>query len=320
MVKLTKVLLLAIGLAACADAHAWFVFFVPGSVTRAIGDAFTGSKGNICVKEGTKAGDVLNANNGNTAKVISVSGTSSICQNPVLPIRAELEFTYSFSSKAGIDLPDDYESRSLTELERFNGFVLKAESKTTKNQGVQVSSTAKKPNRDLQTMANNIETSNLRNPNFKQAHSQNPEQIIVNGMNAIRWEIVGTLKGLFGQDVTYLYTLLEGDDEVVLVNVYSPRDRFAEQKAEFAKISETVVGLRAERLEPVTTSDSKQHSSASMPTSEGEQAQVSPSRGTVDQGTESLEGRLLKVKKLFNDGLITKEEYDAKRSELLNGL
>ena len=82
------------GLAFSNSANAFFFFFLPGSATRAIADSITGAKGNICVKEGTQIGQILTSGNGNTAKVLSLSGTSSMCSNPAIPIRAELEFTY----------------------------------------------------------------------------------------------------------------------------------------------------------------------------------------------------------------------------------
>lgn len=240
-----KLALLAGGLAVCTSAHAWFFFFIPGGLTRGISDAITGAKGNICVKEGAKAGDVLTSANGNTAKVLSVSGTSSICPTSELPIRAELQFSINYSSKAGIELPDDFESKPLNDVERFNGTLLKAASKSKSSVGVVVSSVVKRENMDLQTLANTIEGRSLKNPRFKEVRSQNPEQITVNGVSAVRWEIVATLKGIFGPDATYFHTLYAGDTEMLLVNIYSPTKAFAEHKAEYVKIAEAVRGIHA---------------------------------------------------------------------------
>jgi len=234
MKRLAIVMILA-GLTFSGNAHAWFFFFIPGSATRAIGDAITGAKGNICVKEGTQVGQILTANNGNTAKVISTSGTSSICQNPALPIRAELEFTYDFSSKAGIDLPDEFQPTTLTDLDRFNGMLLKATSKNTKNHGIQISSTTKKQNLDIETMANNLERAILNGQKLKDITSAKAEKLTVNGMPAVRFEISGTLSGIFGQRIIYQYTILEGDKEMVVVDVYAPVDYMESNRHDLQK-------------------------------------------------------------------------------------
>ena len=221
-----SLLLLVFGVFISLNANAWFFFFIPGSVTRAISDAITSSKGNICVKETAKEGDNLTSPNGNTARILSTSGTSSICKNPALPVRAEIEFTFKFNSKAGIDIPDDYENIVLTDLERYNGNLLKVRSKNSKNKGIIVTSTAKKQNFDISVWANNIEKTMLANPNLLNVKAVNPEQIKIKGMNAVRFQIQATLKGLFGDEITYLYTLIEGEDELVSINVYQPTALF----------------------------------------------------------------------------------------------
>jgi len=231
----------SLGMATSFDANAWFFIFIPSSITRAVGDAISGSKGNICVKESTKAGDILSSPNGNTAKVLSTSGTSSICQNPALPIRAELEFTYSFASKAGVEIPDDYEPVQLTDLERFNGYLLKAKSKSLKNKGVTISTTTRKPTTNILQMANNIAAKQVGG--MKDAVAQNPEQTTIHGMNAVRFEVKGTLKGLFGQSETYLTTIFEGKEEVMVVSAYVPSDNYLAVKPELIKITENISGM-----------------------------------------------------------------------------
>ena len=80
------------------------VIFIPGSVTQGISDAVTGAKGDICVGSTAKPGDVLTSPSGNTGRIKSTSGTSSMCRDARLPIRAEVEFTFSHKSNAGFDL------------------------------------------------------------------------------------------------------------------------------------------------------------------------------------------------------------------------
>ena len=47
MKLINKILITCIFLGFTCHANAWFFFFLPGSATRAIGDAFTGAKGNM---------------------------------------------------------------------------------------------------------------------------------------------------------------------------------------------------------------------------------------------------------------------------------
>ena len=244
--KKLSALILVVGLGISFNANAWFFFFLPPGATRAIGDAITGAKGNICVKDTYKEGDVITSpNTGNTAKILSLSGTSSICQNPALPIRAELEFTFNFAPKAGVDLSDEYEPVEILDLERFNGYVLKAKSKTQTNQGIQIVSYKRKPTLEIAQMANNIEAAATKNPKLKDAISKNPEKLTINGMPAIRFEVTGTLAGLFGSSETYLYTLLEGDSEILVINTYAPTDKFDPAKSEFLSIASKITGIGA---------------------------------------------------------------------------
>lgn len=244
--KKLSALIFLVGVGISFNANAWFFFFIPPGATRAIGDAITGAKGNICVKDTYKEGDVITSpNTGDTAKILSLSGTSSICQNPALPIRAELEFTFNFSPKAGVDLTDDYEPAEITDLERFNGWVLKAKSKTQNNQGIHIVSYKRKPTLEIAQMANNIESKLIANPKFKDGVSKNSEKLIINGMPAVRFEVTGTLSGLFGSQVTYLYTILEGDSEILVINTFAPTDKFDAAKSDFLSVAQNVTGIGA---------------------------------------------------------------------------
>lgn len=317
--KRPTLLLLTVGILFSTSAHAWFFFFIPPSATRAIADSITGTKGNICVKEGTEIGQIITSPNGNTAKVLSLSGTSSICPNPALPIRAELEFNFSFTSRAGIDLSDDYQPTVLSDLDKFNGILLKATSKSTKNQGVVISATTKKPNMDLAQMANNIERAMQNSANLKDVVSSNAESLEIAGMPAVRFEISGTLKGIFGQKVTYMYSIIEGDQERVVINTYAPTDAFPERRPDFLQLASSITGLRSTR--PISDSEgaaSPAESSSSQPPSEKSDRTVSGELEPSD--LDPVETRLLKLQRLLKDGLVTQKEFEQKKQEILKSL
>jgi len=340
--------LIVAGLTVSNSAYAWFFFFIPGSATRAVADAFTGAKGNICVKEGTQAGQILTSGNGNTAKVLSLSGTSSICRNPALPIRAELEFTYNFSSKAGIDLSDDFQPGTITDLERFNGWLLKATSKSTRNHGIQISATTKKANLDIETMANNMERTILNNQKLKDVASARMEKRTINGMPAVRFEISGTLSGIFGQRITYQYTIMEGDNEVVVVDVYAPVEYMESNRQELQKVAERVSGLRsADRVAsppvvalpiqpaitiqtpttpPAVSVGDQPTGSPALPVSPAttappnESVSVTTPSNSLLSNTEISANKLRELNKLYKEGILNQQEYEAKKQEVLKGM
>jgi hypothetical protein len=298
------------------NANAWFFFFLPGSATRAIGDAITGAKGDICVKDTYKEGDVIPSTvTTNTAKIVSLSGTSSICQNPATPIRAEVEFTYNHSSKAGIEVPDDYDAQPIKDLERFNGRLLMAKSKSVSDKFIMISSMAKKPNLDMDTMANNFEKAQINL--LKEGASKNSERLKINGLNALRFEVTGITKGVFGKDMTYLITLIDAGNEVLYINEWCPTSIFPETKPEFMNVVSSIKGLEGESItDGIKTTVSKQtvSSKVSPKTSApvASSAPVSPSGSPADK-LETLNGLLKK-------GLITQQDYDAKKAEILKSM
>lgn len=81
--KIAGVALLCTQLSAC-------LVFIPGSVVRKISDAATGSEGDNCVRDGTKVGDKVRLPTDEIATVASLSGTSTLCRDPRLPIRARV--------------------------------------------------------------------------------------------------------------------------------------------------------------------------------------------------------------------------------------
>jgi len=303
-----------------SNANAWFFFFIPGSVTRGISDSFTGAKGNICVGENAKAGDTLPSTTGNIAKVVSVSGTSSMCQNPALPIRAEVEFQITFNSKAGINLPEDYESKPITDLQRFNGMLLRASSKTAANTGVLVFAVKRTPNADLASIANAAEKRQINA--LEDAKSSNPEQFVINGAKALRFEVNGKLKGLFGSQMTYLITFIEGDSEIVIVNAFSPSFSDEEYKRELKKFAEGLTGIKiVGDTPPAGLANSPNEKGIASPASslsifDAPSPTELPSSALPQ--SESVANRLRELNRLYKEGVINEKEFETKKQELLN--
>jgi len=155
----------------------------------------------------------------------------------------------------------------------------------------------------LATLANNLEKNQIAQ--MQDARSQNPEQLQINGMNAIRFEVVGKLKGLFEQAETYQITLIEADKQFILVNAYAPTNLYPRQKAAMQKIAATISGV-----EPSRTSTSQ---SAPVFT-------PAPTVRIDPKNTRSPAQRLEDLKGLLKKGLITQDDYDSKKADILKNL
>ena len=316
--KKVSTLLFIIGLGLSFNANAWFFFFIPGGAIQAVGDAFTGAKGDICVKDTYKVGEIIPSTvTSNTAKILSLSGTSSICQNPSNPIRAEVEFTFNQTTKAGIEIPDDYEAQPVSDLERYEGRFLLAKSKIVGDKYIMISSLGKKQSLDMETMANNIEKAQLAL--LKEAKSTNPERLKINGLNALRFEVVGTGKAAFGIDRTHLITLIDAGNEVIYVNEWCRTSFFSEAKPEFISVVNSIKGLEGEPInDGFRASPTKQAMPAKASTKSSALTSTAAPMPVISSGSPS--DKLETLNSMLKKGLITQQDYDAKKAEILKSM
>jgi hypothetical protein len=303
--KNKRLLLLIIISIFYTNANAFFFFFIPGGAVRSASDALTGAKGNICVKDSVKVGDIVPSLSGNTMTVTSLSGTSSMCTNPALPIRADVDYKFTFQSSAGINLSEDYEAKPLNDFQRYSGTILIASAKSTRNKGILINAREKKPNSDPQDVATAIEKQQILN--LSSGETKNAEKITINDMSAWRFEVHGKTKGVFGTDMVYLVTVLEGDNEILLVNAYTTESNFNRDRDELKNIAAGISGLK------VTT-----------PSLVNKPINASPQPDTKNEidtnqssNTSQLNLKLRDLQKLFNEGLINKQDYENKKTELL---
>ena len=237
--KKISALILVIGLVISYDANAWFFFFIPGRS----GSSESGSNADLCYKEGVNVGDVVTSpSTGNTYTVTNVYGTSSRCSVAGNPIRIAVDYHFDFSSGAGINLPDDFEATPLTDLERFNGWLLKAKSNDPRYKGfrgININFVKKKDaSSNIEDFGNAVEKrlySILEN-----ASTKNPERFKVDGHDALRFEVTGANKGVFGTTNTYLVNIIDGNGELIAVNAFNRASDFENSKPEFIKIVDQI--------------------------------------------------------------------------------
>ena len=141
---------------------------------------------------------------------------------------------------------------------------------------------------------------------MQEAHSQNPEQLRINGMNAICFEVTGKLKDLFEQAETHQIMLIEADKQFIRVSAYAPTNLYPQQKAAMQKIASTISGVES----PNTPS------TQSVPVCTPTPAGVN----VASKNTRSPAQHLEDLKGLLKKGLITQEDCDSKKADILKNL
>lgn len=288
-------------------AYGVFSSSVAGNATATTEEPAAQIQSGNCVRSGTKAGDVITSTAGNIAKVRSIAGASPLCIDPILPLQADIVFLNPLSQVFKVQIPADYVPIPLNELQLFNGTLLVAESKTSDNLGVVIDAIVRPATLSLASLANNLEK--IQISQMQDARSQNPEQLRINGMNAIRFEVAGKLKGLYEQPETYQITLIEADKQFIRVSAYAPTNLYPQQKAAMQKIATTISGVEPPRT---PSTPSTQSVPVIMPT---------PAGVNIDsKNTRSPAQRLEDLKGLLKKGLITQEDYDSKKADILKNL
>ena len=336
LISLT-ILLLAF---ASNSAYAWFFFFLPGKVTGAIADAFTGAEGTNCVSSVAKVGDKIKLPDGSVGIVKSLSGESSRCTNSTYPIRALLvpanESTPSGSSNSssntsytpsrsvlanpvvGIDLPNESIVSGSTASTPKAGIDLpdEWESKEVPTNIIEKGYFFYAVNKtiDAGLVVSAVKrhgvadvTGYARAGRLAQMHSlgdakeSDIEELQVNGMQAWRFEVTG--KDWTGWSITYLTTYIDVGTEVLGVRTFSPAVGFREQRA---ALSNLAYGIRTPPA-PVVA----------MPPAPVPVVAI-PEKTSEPQG--SIATRLGVLNKLYKDGLITEKDFESKKQEILKGL
>jgi hypothetical protein len=239
------------------SAMAWF-FFIPGSLTNAISDAITGEEGYHCVSRTTQVGDRIQTGSG-PGVVKSVSGESSRCAtNLNKPIRALLipaeglpapvaktadpkaPAATKASSNAQLELSDDWQQRPLQAGQDPKVIVLYAVNKTT-NTALTLGTIKRSELGDVAVFAKTRQVGLAANLNDAKLGSI--ESITVGQLPAWRYTVTGNSKRGNKSSWTYMVTIYEGRDEVVIVNTWTTSLNFELQQSEMHKIENGLTGV-----------------------------------------------------------------------------
>lgn len=201
------------------------------------------------------------------------------------------------STNARIDVPDGWEKRGLsptlialggtqfmTNKTTDSGFVMF----TTKNPSItDVNSFIKTR---IATQMNNLENST----------SKDIVQTSIGGMSVTQVEVTGNLRVGQKPSITYLLTFYEGADEVLLISFWSNAANFPSHKEGFQKMLNTISGISAATKSTATPSPIK----------------IKVQKGSEVRSSNALE-RLNELNELLKKGLITQQDYNVKKAEIL---
>ena len=241
-----------------SSAMAWF-FFIPGSLTSAIADAITGEEGFHCVARSVQVGDRIKTATG-PGIVKSLSGESSRCStNLNRPIRALLIPAEDLptptaktveskdaivkekaSSNAQLELSDEWQQRPLVAGQDPKVIVLYAVNKTT-NTALTLGTIKRSELGQVSVFAQTRQAtlaSNLTDPKLSPI-----ESLRVGQLPAWRYTVTGNSKRGNQISWTYMVTIYEGKDEVIIVNTWTTSVNFELQQAEMHKIENGLSGV-----------------------------------------------------------------------------
>lgn len=310
-----------------SEAHAFFFFFLPGSVTGKVSDALTGAEGDNCVSANAKIGDNIRISNGDVRPIKSLSGTSVRCTNAEFPIRALLGPALPsnlplYESKAILPLPDGWESKPLNSEQKAAGAFLLAINKTT-DTGLMLSGLSHKGITDMEAFVASRMSGQANR--LGKAEESEIVKLTVNGVPAWRFSVTGLSKAN-ALKYTYLATIFDAGDEIIYLSSWTTAWDFPKQKETLENIAGRVVGLTP----PVSTAASPKQDSVTQPPNIPEAPkQLEPLAVTAPIVPVSENGsptvvrhapavqRLRDLDSIFKDGVITREEFDAKKKEIL---
>jgi len=199
--------------------------YIPGEVIGWLASPFFGQ---FCIPEGSKVGDLLpNKLSGNFAKVRSLDRASKGCENQANPIRADVDFIIS-KSNVKLSIPESYSPMFVSDIDKFNGLLLKANLGSFFNEDILTISSFRRgviPN--LQLFAQELQKKEMgRIENMKE------EIINLKNIKVYKYEDIKENKCLFcSEDAIVLTALADtGKDEIIVLQIKLSTSKFKTEK------------------------------------------------------------------------------------------
>jgi hypothetical protein len=302
--KSRTLLIGACSLAFVSSAHAWFFFMLPTSLFSA--------KGDTCITSDAKVGDKL-TKDGRIYSVKSISGTSSRCTNPATPVLAEVEARTEpvpdNVTQARISIPEGWSPQPITDAMKMNGVVSYYTNRTL-DAGLQLATFKRAPGTTTLDLVESKKASQLSH--LKEAQQIPTSQMLLAGLPAWRYEVSGRVTS--GVDIKYLSTFFEGDSEIVGVIAWTTTPGFDRTRERLDAIVSSVSGIS----NAAATQVSAMSTTPPVATPAQSAAEPSAARSQTNQDSGSQVGQKLReLNTMLKDGLITQDDYDNKKKELL---
>jgi hypothetical protein len=240
-------------------------------------------------------------------KVKSLSGTSSRCTDSSTPIRALLEPDDSpvlpqqqtQTTKAKMDFTDGWAQKDLTNNLKTGGTLLLVRNETL---ATTLSIFTTKRSAITNTVTYVKTRLNSQMSNLTDATQTEITEMVINGAKVWQAEVTGNLKSGPKSQFTFMLTFFEGSDEIVLVSAYSPSAAFPNAKSDVQRVLDTLTGI-------VPTPELVKYRSAPLLTDQA--PLLSTSEGSQ---------KLTNLKSMLDKGLITQQDYDTKKAEILKAM
>lgn len=204
------------------------------------------------------------------------------------------------STTAKIDVPAGWEKRDLSSSLKVMGGTLFMTNKTT-DSGFVMFTTKPTVITDVGAYIKTriaTQMSNLDNSTAKDII-----QTSISGLPVTQVEVTGNLKTGQKLLLTYLLTFYESSNEVILISMWASNANFPNQKAEFQRILNTISGISPSAKSIVTPSPIK--------------ITVQDSSGGSSSNAVQ---RLNELNELLKKGLITQQDYNSKKAEILKSM
>ena len=199
----------------------------------------------MCVSASSNIGDKIRSASGsaNYAVIKSMMGFSSSCNSQYLAL-ANIQFINGATPKFNMEVPDEFKASKSSDLGIFHGVLLS--SSTEKGDKslfayYRQRETIIPPSSLLSAVQTGLNSA-LKEP----AIIKNQEELVINGMKAWRFEMIGTEKGIFTSSTTWQITMVEGDTEYVIVSAATKTINYEENKQSFSSIAYKISGLKSE--------------------------------------------------------------------------
>jgi len=205
------------------------------------------------------------------------------------------------STKVKVSLPDGWAEAPLTDAMKAGRNVQHSLNRTT-DSGLLLATVPRAGITDMATYSTTrgaAAASRLDGARQSQLTKQ-----MINGIQTWQTEITGITRASAlipdtsaGMPITILQTIYEGRDEIIILNTWTSTANYQNQKAALQKIARSISGLDTLSSESIKVT-----------------------RGPALQSGQDIGDKLTSLKALLDKGLITKEDYEAKKQAILNSM